>query len=108
MGLAIQGAGSLWLAEERSCNTSSSACTSAAAPCCTCPRPDCARLNLCSECSEECRQREVLLSLASYLPPVCPPPSSISTPFSTAKPSIPSTLQVELKPYSNPCAYLWD
>ena len=108
MGLAIQGAGSLWLAEERSCNTSSSACTSAAAPCCTCPRPDCARLNLCSECSEECRQREVLLSLASYLPPVCPPPSSISTPFSTAKPSIPSNLQLELKPYSNPCAYLWD
>jgi hypothetical protein len=106
--LAIQGAGSLWLAEESSCNASSNACTGAAAPCCICPRPDCARLNLCSECSAECRQREVLLSLASYLPPVCPPPSSISTPFSTAKPSIPGNLQVELKPYSNPCAYLWD
>ena len=104
-GAVIQGVGDLWMVEKQGCNVSTSASiTSTSAACCT--RVDCGRVNLCSDCSEQCRLQEVLTKLSYNTPPVCRAPSSSAS--SSFSPSIASNLQSELKPYENICAYLFD
>jgi len=71
-GSAVADIAELWLPADRGCVVPSSLSSSSStfSPSC-CARQDCARVNLCSDCSDQCRLLEILESLQYRAAPVC-------------------------------------